>query len=443
MGASSIATGAAFAQQYQFTNVDALAQSYIGGATASSRSLSLNQSGELVGDYQAAGTGTTRQYFTLAAGATSITPYATVSSNQLNYFAAALPLVSPPGGGQMINDSGVYLAQSTAGNPPGIPTGSYSPTSTQFTTIPFPSNAYNGTYLNPITGQNQTQSNATENPLPYAINDSGVIVGTENYVVTNTTPNIGSFNHGFIYNPGAQTTTDLGGAFAGGNINTGNTQLVGISNNNYVVGAGSIATATFRETTTDAVLGTPGSGGNYTFTDLASLISPLATAAGGGYQTSAATNISPNGQYIIGIYTEKNGTKTYTRSFEINEGGSSPTAVDLGVFSPTTSSTSLLNADAVDDNGDVVGSGASGTVTHAFLYSNGTLTDLNSLAPASGFIYNYAFTIDDNRDIAGYGNNTANGGVATSAFLLTAVPEPATTSLLAVGAVALLRRRRR
>ena len=79
---------------------------------------------------------------------------------------------------------------------------------------------------------------------------------------------------------------------------------------------------------------------------------------------------------------------------------------------------------------------------HAFLYNNGTMTDLNSLIP-SGWILEVANAINDNGQIVGQGINSQG---QSDAFLLTPVPEPGTLALLAIGAVSLLayawRRRR-
>ena len=73
---------------------------------------------------------------------------------------------------------------------------------------------------------------------------------------------------------------------------------------------------------------------------------------------------------------------------------------------------------------------------HAFLYSNGSMTDLNSLIdPASGWTLHYAFAINDSGQIVGTGNNSLR---QAHAFLLTPTPEPSTLALLAAGAGSLL-----
>ncbi len=77
---------------------------------------------------------------------------------------------------------------------------------------------------------------------------------------------------------------------------------------------------------------------------------------------------------------------------------------------------------------------------HAFLYSNGTMTDLNTLiASSSGWTLIQANAINDEGQIVGIGTNPAG---QEDAFLLTPTPEPATLTLLALGGLALVRGKR-
>ena len=74
---------------------------------------------------------------------------------------------------------------------------------------------------------------------------------------------------------------------------------------------------------------------------------------------------------------------------------------------------------------------------HAFSYSNGTMTDLNSLTTnlPAGFVLDQASAINSLGDIAGVGTNSAG---QEEAFLLTPVPEPTGVSLLALGIAGML-----
>lgn len=109
------------------------------------------------------------------------------------------------------------------------------------------------------------------------------------------------------------------------------------------------------------------------------------------------------------------------------------------------SSTSLSgDLYALNELGQVVGSSLVGGVRHAMVWANTpghTRTDLNTLIPSdSGWAYlTEAYDINDSGQIVGYGR--LSGSNFDRAFLLTPVPEPATLSLLALGSLAILRRR--
>jgi len=102
---------------------------------------------------------------------------------------------------------------------------------------------------------------------------------------------------------------------------------------------------------------------------------------------------------------------------------------------------SFSAAFGINGKGQVVGwSDWSGTVfssdIHAFLYDNGTMTDLNNLIdPASGWKLYQANGINDAGQVVGWGYNS---GGQQEAFLLTPTPEPSTIILLAIGAISLL-----
>ena len=103
----------------------------------------------------------------------------------------------------------------------------------------------------------------------------------------------------------------------------------------------------------------------------------------------------------------------------------------------TLSGDSSANAYALDTNGDVVGY-SEGSVERAFIYTGGTMTDLNTLISGADPFSNLvcAYGISDNGNyIVGYGTTT---GGQTHGFLLTATPEPSTLLLVATGLVGLL-----
>ena len=104
--------------------------------------------------------------------------------------------------------------------------------------------------------------------------------------------------------------------------------------------------------------------------------------------------------------------------------------VDLGTLGGTSSYGYSINA-----SGQVTGSASTaGGISHAFVYSNGVLTDLNDLIPIG-----LGITLTEARAINDLGQIAANGSVGTSinhSFLLTLpadTPEPGTFALLLAG----------
>jgi probable HAF family extracellular repeat protein len=194
-----------------------------------------------------------------------------------------------------------------------------------------------------------------------------------------------------------------------------------------------------------------------------------------GYSCSEAHDINDNGQVVGSLYTPtysaqhacvwSNGTVTdigtlpgfsISTGSGINSSGqvtgfacdgsnfraflySGKTMTNLGTLSGYTSSFGR----AINANGDVVGDvvNADFTVNHAMIYSNGTMTDLNTLihSPAN-WTLTVAYDINDSGQIVGAGID-ADGN--PHAVLLTPVPEPSTIVLLGIAAVSLFAWRRR
>ncbi len=110
--------------------------------------------------------------------------------------------------------------------------------------------------------------------------------------------------------------------------------------------------------------------------------------------------------------------------------------VDLGTYPGGTGSWAY----GVNNVGQVVGVGSLSGVLHAFVWDSTTgMQDLNNLVAPSGWTLQYANAISDSGEIVGYGIDPSG---QTEAFLLTPTPEPATLSLLCIGGLLLVCRRR-
>jgi len=215
-----------------------------------------------------------------------------------------------------------------------------------------------------------------------------------------------------------------------GNLGVGNSQAAGINDSGQVVGNSWTTDGSDR-----AFLST---GGN--LYDLGQIGGP----GGASYAYAINNHSLVTGQASGGI------GGNYDAFLYTGMPGIDGNMYDLGNLGGSSEGWAINNA------GQVVGDSylADGTTDVAFLYSGGdritdlggTMIDLNTLI-ANGsdtqtlgdWTLEAAYGINDNGDIIGYGINPSG---QTEAFELS-VPEPASFSLLGVGALALLRRRRR
>jgi probable HAF family extracellular repeat protein len=208
------------------------------------------------------------------------------------------------------------------------------------------------------------------NSVAYGINDNGQVVGHAD--------GSDGQEHAFLYSGG--TMQDLG--LLGGLGTNGFGDARSINNEGQVVGGAQIGN-----------IG-PGFGFLYsggTMADLGTL---------GGSECSPE-GINDNGQVVGSSYLNGDAQED---AF-LYSGG---TMTDLGALGSVGSA-----AFAINNQGQVVGFFAP-SGPHAFIYSGGTMTDLNSLIPAtSGWLLEFARAINDNGQIAGSG--------AYHAFLLTPI----------------------
>jgi probable HAF family extracellular repeat protein len=231
-----------------------------------------------------------------------------------------------------------------------------------------------------------------------AINDCGEVVG---YYAWNDS---GTQSKAFLYSGG--TIKDIGGL--GGTF----TYAREINVNGQVVGQSTNSTGAKR-----AFIYEDGS-----MTDLGILP---------GYTRSIAGGINTSGQVVGESSSDSYSYLPNQRAFLWTNGN----MVSLGGL-PAYPHTSAV---AINDSGDVVGDAHDAyTNFHAFLFSNGTLSDLNDLIdPTSGWTVQRTGGINNAGQIVGMGINSLG---QTHAFLLTPIntPEPSTLVLLGVGAVGVL-----
>jgi probable HAF family extracellular repeat protein len=340
--------------------------------------------------------------------------------------------------------------------------------------------AYNVTDLGTLGG---TSSEAM------AINASGQIVG-------NSTTSGNAESHAFLYSNG--TMTDLGtlggtgssasdinnaGQVVGEASTTGNAAEVGFLYSHGVMTSlasfgGPFGISAFGINDSGEISGAINAGTDGTVTDPCILSNGVVTDLGtllpgfgvaedinnSGEAVGRSTGPTINNRlgivafsYSNGMMTNLNLQATINDAFRINNAGEIVGDSDMimgfvpegflfsnGVITllPGIAGTEST-AVGINDAGEVVGSAtfAKASGIHAYIYSNGMMTDLNSLIPSnSGWVLSQATDINDSGLIVGMGTNSEG---QTDAFLLTpVVPEPASISVLLLGGMGLLARRR-
>lgn len=269
--------------------------------------------------------------------------------------------------------------------------------------------------------------------VAWGINNTGIVVGTA--ALASGTVNAFSYYGGPLQSLGTATT--IGGSVsflssAAFDINTSG-QAVGSSSRDFTDGTtnsnsvlfanGSVALKALGQLNaindTGVMVGTD-NGHGYVISGTS--LTEIPAFCIGGFCGSDAQDINNMG-VIVGDATTFNAR----HAFMFANGSLS----DLGTLGGANSKAFALN-----ELGQVVGTSDSIPGRHAFLYGAGTMQDLNSLIdPATGWILMEARDINESGQIVGWGMHNGQ----TSAFLLTTtVPVPAAVWLLGSGLVGLV-----
>ncbi|HZZ43527.1 MAG TPA: DUF3466 family protein [Tepidisphaeraceae bacterium] len=357
------------------------------------------------------------------------------------------------------------------------------------------SKAYGISSSNLVAGSAYTSANATISALTF--DSSGSPVVRTQYMISGGSSSQGMAIGGASAHPNtvvgfSTISTHLTHAFAGQGsatdihslVATGaftgslNSRAFGINSNDDVVGQASIGSnyqAFYLPGAGGSSTAIPMLSGSYT-NSLASAVnasgnvvgfdytgswtySLSGTVAGGATHPLAFTWTSSGGVVSLGTLGGTDSIATSINSVGTIVGQSTRSVLDPlstkghafiysgGLMSPLTELSGATEsiADDIDDNGDIVGSVMVGGASKAFLYSGGTMFDLNTLlAPTTGWTLEEATSINDDGYIAGYG---LHNGV-TTAFLLSpighgpVVPEPTSVVMLGLGAIGLVAKRR-
>lgn len=312
------------------------------------------------------------------------------------------------------------------------------------------SSAYSWT----VAGGLQTMSNLASPSRPYSVgngvNDSGVVVGT------GATTAFGSSRLPIMWQGGVATQLGLPSGQTLGDANDVNSFNIAVGS----VGSGVTQFGAIYQGGTGSIISTTTSNGSYLRTAFS--INDSGLIVGQGIDpNNAAVNVgivydmNSNTAYSVGALSGRNGALAFdvsnaghvVGSTMLNQGSGTPfiwTQLGGMVEIALPSGTSSGSARGVNSSGWAVGT-ASSAFAIPFLYDGSNtyriadLVDTSSGWDLSTNTSSSAMSISDSGIIVGTG--VFNGSV--HAYALVPVPEPASMSAMALGVLALIRRRKR
>lgn len=268
-----------------------------------------------------------------------------------------------------------------------------------------------------------------ESSVARGINNAGIVVGTS--ALASGVMNAFFYSGGPLQSLGTATTTDGSVSFlssaafdintAGDAVGSSSRDLTdGTTNANSVLFAnGSVtlkALGLLNAINDSGVMVGIDNGHGYVISGTS--LTAIPAFCGGGFCGSNPQDINN-----MGVMVGDASTLTARHAFMFANGSLS----DLGTLGGANSRALALN-----ELGQIVGTSDSLFGQHAFLFESGTMRDLNSLIdPSTGWTLIEASDINESGQIVGWGIRDGQ----TRAFLLTTVPIPAAVWLLASGLI--------
>lgn len=405
-----------------YTILGGLGQTSAGVAAGSA--IATNAAGTIVGSagkYDAAGTDLGGRAVRWDAGGTTATELGVLGTSSTGYTISAANAINA--GGTIVGSANKYVNGTLMGN----------------NAVRWDAGSNVATELSNLGGTNSSGTNTSE---AIGVNDAGTAFGWSQKF-TSTHVNLGGL--AVRWDAGSTVGTELGNLGTDANGVT-DSRAYGIDSKGDIVGYA----LKYDGGTAVGNHAVVWKAGGTVATDLGTLGSSTSGASG-------STAVAINDKGMVAGYSTKyvNGVSQGNRAVRWLADG---TIQELGILSVATYGTTSTSAAAMNADGIVVGVNSgpntrTDTDDRAVMWGlDGTAVDLNTLLPTnSGWLLTSAVAISDSGLITGIGYYDPDGsgplGSYTRAYALqlnlNPTPEPATWAALGLGALAVLRRRRR